>query len=173
MCIRGQLYVYQGSSICVLGVKYMCIWGQVYVNLGSSICVLRVKYMCIRGQIYVYLGLNIYVLGVKYMCIWGQVYVYQGSSMCIWEVSPLFLRFVDWVLNCSDYVVFFCILLFNIHDPLSVPLISIKLILIWIKTMSNNFIEQPGIFLFFNFAEDTFMAHFRSPYCRIVIVKVS
>ena len=80
-----------------------------------------------------YLGSSICVLGVKY--------VYLG-------VSPLFLRFVDWVLNCSDYVVFFCILLFNIHDPLSVPLISIKLILIWIKTMSNNFIEQPGIFFF-------------------------
>jgi hypothetical protein len=31
MCVRGHVYVCEGSCICVLGVMYMCVRGHVYV----------------------------------------------------------------------------------------------------------------------------------------------
>ena len=31
MCVRGHVYVCEGSCICVLGVMYMCVRCHVYV----------------------------------------------------------------------------------------------------------------------------------------------
>jgi hypothetical protein len=39
--------------MCVLGVMCMCVRGHVYVCEGSCICVLGVMYMCVRCHVYV------------------------------------------------------------------------------------------------------------------------